>query len=217
MKYILNQEKLPNVEKIVFLHDPIYEKTFLYKKDRNKIRTKLKINNSKKVILYFGNYFLSKGPDILLDAALKLKKNNNILFLFVGDTKTATFDFDKSKYKTTNIRFIDKYTTDKETTEYFAAADLVVLPYRHYYKYNTSGVVIQACLAHRPILVPDISPFKELIQQFNVGRTFKCENSMSLLKQIKDSIYKESLARYDFESYIAEIESWSSITEYIIR
>ena len=170
-----------------------------------------------KIILFFGSYFFSKGPDLLLKAAEELLHLTDMNFIFIGDTKTASFEFRKEDYsKLTNVTFIDKFVEDQTAINYMIASDLVVLPYRKFYENDTSGVFVQSCLAKTPLLVPDISPFRNVIEHYKLGQTFKCESVGSLKDQIMNfyNTNDESPA-LNYFSYIKTLTSWSHIAKLI--
>jgi glycosyltransferase involved in cell wall biosynthesis len=199
-----------NIDKISFLHDPIYESLSAYKNTSN-LRKELGIHKKNFIFLYFGIYCFSKGVDILLNATKEFADIKNVTFIFAGNTKTATFDFDKRKYeKQKNIIFDDNYISEEKALKYFVTADAIVLPYRKFYEHGTSGVLVQATLANKPVIVPNISPFKETVSSDNLGLTFECESSLHLEKTLKKMIEKK-MVFHNFVSYLNKITPWIKI------
>ena len=205
-------------EKVNFIHDLIYENQKDYNLDPKTTKKLLKLEDKGKIVLFFGTYFFSKGPDILLQAAQELDGILDLHFLFIGDTSTASFDFKKENYsKFTNITFIDEFVEDQTAINYMIASDLVVLPYRKFYQNNTSGVFVQSCLAKTPLLVPDISPFKNVLEDYELGFVFKCESVKSLKEQIL--IFYESssqLPLIKYDKYVKTITSWDTTAKLIV-
>jgi glycosyltransferase involved in cell wall biosynthesis len=205
-------------KKISFIHDLIYENQKDYKLDSQDAKKLLKLEDKGKVVLFFGAYFFSKGPDILLQAAEELEDIVDLHFLFIGDTSTTSFDFKKEDYsKLTNVTFIDEFIEDQTAINYMIASDLVVLPYRKFYENNTSGVFVQSCLARTPLLVPDISPFKDVLEDYKLGFVFKCESIQSLKEQIL-IFYKSNseLTLSNYNKYVESITSWDIAAKLIL-
>ena len=151
-------------KKVVYMDQPLYEEKGRWRKiDKGVARMALNLPKSAKIALYFGTYWFSRGPDLLLEVA---KKTPNVMFCFVGDTKLQSIKINPKDYeKCTNIRFDDRYVSDAKARHWFRAADIVVLPYRRFYEHDSSGVFDQAMMAERHVMVPDFSPFKDIIQK----------------------------------------------------
>lgn len=203
--------------KVAYVHDPLYDAPEALLIDKSMARRALALPLDAQIVLYFGTYGFKKGPDLLLSVAKRFKDEPRVQFIFAGNTSTATFDFDKGHYSWANIRFDDRFIDEETAYLYFAASDLVVQPYRRYYEFDTSGVLVQACLARRAVLVPDISPFKETVNAYNLGQTFKCEDADSLEEEILMILaQKEQPNQRHFEKYISQIESWSTLADLIL-
>ena len=107
---------------------------------------------------------------------------------------------------------IDEWIDNKKAANLFGASDLIALPYMKYYEYGTSGVMSIAAHSKRPVLCPDIQPFKDVIDNHNIGQTFKCENIDDLVQTIS-TIYKN----YDiyqpemFNDYLNTLEDWDDV------
>ena len=203
--------------KVAYVHDPLYDPPEALLIDKSMARRALALPLDAQIVLYFGTYGFKKGPDLLLSVAKRFKDEPRVQFIFAGNTSTATFDFDKGHYSWANIRFDDRFIDEETAYLYFAASDLVVQPYRRYYEFDTSGVLVQACLARRAVLVPDISPFKETVNAYNLGQTFKCEDADSLEEEILMILaQKEQPNQRHFEKYISQIESWSTLADLIL-
>lgn len=214
---ICKANKYYNSNKVHFIHDPLYENTSEYNLSKAQARSELKLKTQSKIILYFGAYFFSKGPDILLQAALKFKNRDDLDFIFAGNTKSASFEFNKEDYYSPNIHFDDRFISDEIAIKYMIASDLVVLPYRKFYENNTSGVFVQSCLAKTPLLVPDINPFKDVLEAYDLGLTFKCESSDSLKNEISNFFNSTNNINPNFEGFIDNITKWDEIAELIVQ
>jgi glycosyltransferase involved in cell wall biosynthesis len=98
----------------------------------------------------------------------------------------------------------------------FRDADLVVLPYRKTYKFGSSGVLIQAIQSNTPVVVPNISPFKEIVKKFNLGEVFISENNSSLKNTIikirKKILNTPNCYQKGFEKYKLFLGNWEKIS-----
>ncbi|EJR92908.1 hypothetical protein IKE_05832 [Bacillus cereus VD196] len=201
--------------KVSFVHDPLYDPPAAFKQSRLKARNELNIPEQQKIILYFGTYYNKKGADLLLEATKSFQDLKNVCFLFAGNTQTAPANFDHIALTLPNVRVDDRIIDEETAYKYFVAADLIVQPYRREYEYDTSGVLVQSCLAQRPTVVPDITPFKETVQTYKLGFTFSCERVDSLITAIQDFLQTPAYSG-NYKEYINKIESWDDLANTIL-
>lgn len=206
------EEDYLQTKKVVFMDQPLYETKSQFRKiDKDSARWTLKLPAKASVALYFGTYWYSRGPDLLLEVA---KNNPDVLFCFVGDTKLASIEIDPKQWtKYSNIRFDDEYVSDTKMFHWMRAADLVVLPYRAFYTHDSSGVFDQAMLAERPVIIPDFPPFSNLHDDFeNVSILFKAEDPSNLDLALK-MFFRTGIANNfsGFDAYLKQKGHWNVI------
>jgi glycosyltransferase involved in cell wall biosynthesis len=192
------------------VYDPIYEDPRAYRISQTAARKRLGLPRNKKLALYFGNFFFSKGADILLKAAQKFP-NKNVMFVFAGNTTSANFALNRKDFNRKNIILDDRFIPEDEAVFYLRAADVVVLPYRRFYKDGTSGLLVQAALAERPAMVPDIFPFNAVVRTYKTGMVFTLESPSALARSIAQALTSEG--RGGYARYIHEIESWKELAK----
>jgi glycosyltransferase involved in cell wall biosynthesis len=193
-------------DKLVITDEPPYETLNYYRQvSRTEARVELGIPLDKRMILYFGTYFFSKGADILLNAAKYIISAH---FYMVGDTGITSFTHDIKADTPLNVHWVDKYVDETTARNYFRACNAIVLPYRHYYTHDTSGILNQAMLAQRPVIVPDIPPFKNVIDKYDVGNTFKCEDMVSLAEAI---LNVNAIGVRGYDEYLGNQIGWDII------
>jgi glycosyltransferase involved in cell wall biosynthesis len=203
-------------EKVKFIHDITHIDLLnsgqkYLSADRNHARTKMAIPVENKVFLYFGTYYYLKGADLLLDAALEFSGNNNVTFIFAGDMSQTSYDLNIEKYDSDNILIHNHYIDKDDIYDYFAAADVVVLPYRDGYNRFSSAMFALAPVSHTPLLISSISPHQETVERYKLGYTFECGSVVDLTRQISNIISQQDEAvEYGFDEYI---ESFGSIDE----
>jgi glycosyltransferase involved in cell wall biosynthesis len=206
-KTYIQENNFFETSKMQLLHDPIYDDKSHYKLTKHRCRKLLNLNKDKKIVLYIGGFDYSKGPDIFCGAIELLQEEKNIQFILAGNMTASSFDFDKNKYSGLSVLFDDRYLEEELIAQYLISSDLVVLPYRKYYENSTSGVLVQSCLAKVPVLVPDISPFKQTVEKEEIGLTFECESEKSLSNEILNYLSSGKLFS-GFERYLLKIEDW---------
>ncbi len=192
--------------KVVFIDEPPCETREFYRSiSKEDARNKLNILRSSKVVLYYGTYWYSRGADLLLEV---VKDMPNIDFYMVGDTKKYnSFDFDIKRYQGDNIHWVDEWVTEEKARDYMRACDVVALPYRKFYEHDSSGVFNQAMLAERQVVVPDFSPFTNVIIKYNVGWQYGWRTGVG--GGVKHAISHNK--NDDFDKYLDAQTGWEAI------
>jgi len=150
-------------------------------------RDKLNLPRDAQVLLFFGQIKEVKGLDLLLQALSQVKETvPEVVLLMAG--KLAGQDFTKyqaqidslelSAHCVAHIRYIE----DNEVAAYYAAADLVVLPYRRIYQ---SGVILMAMSYGKPVLASDLDGMKEVVDDEVTGYLFRSEDAGDLAIRIR--------------------------------
>lgn len=162
-------------------------------------------------LLFFGFVRPYKGLDVLL-RALGILKGCNITLSIAGE-----FWNDKQTYLTLindlgiadKVEIIDRYVPEQEMSSYFAAADLVVLPYR---RSITSGVIATAYGYKKPVLATNVGGFFEVIQDGYSGKLVRPGDPQALADGI---VWFLSNRQINFAENIAAFTtqrmSWSSL------
>jgi glycosyltransferase involved in cell wall biosynthesis len=196
-------------EQIYLLSDPQYEQEGFYSSvTQPESRKKLGIPENKTVILFFGAMFFGKGLDILLNSAKILQ--SDFYFIIASSTKGLNYDLDFELLQQKNVRHIDQFIPEDLVQDLFSASTIICLPYRASYENGSSGVLVQAALAGKPICVPNIKPFSEVINQFQVGQTFEVENSADLVNVLGLDIWKQNY-QVHWQEYLASMSTWENI------
>ncbi|MCO6184850.1 glycosyltransferase family 4 protein [Rhizobium sp. L1K21] len=155
--------------------------------EQSDARAELKIPQDKKVVLFFGQIKDVKGLDLLLEAAARVNAELSDLFLLIAGRPWKT-DFSRyhSIIREQGIeeicRLEIRYIPDEEIPLFFAAADMVCLPYRKIYQ---SGVLLQAMSRGKPVIASDLPGMVEMIDDGKNGFLFKTEDVESLAEAIR--------------------------------
>lgn len=152
------------------------------------------INESedKKILLFFGLVREYKGLKHLLRAMPDIiQYDSNIVLYVVGD-----FGSDKEDYLSIinenkiadNVRIVDGYVPDKEVEKYFAASDIVVLPYE---SATQSGVVQIAYGFDKPCLVTKVGGLPDVVIDGKTGYVVEPLNPRAISNAVIN-FYKEN-------------------------
>ncbi|MCX7715406.1 MAG: glycosyltransferase family 4 protein [Clostridia bacterium] len=179
-------------------------------------KEKLRLNNGKKTLLFYGLIRQSKGLDILIQALEGLQCN-----LVIAGSMPFGEEFEKyerliEKHGIDCRKFIE-YISDEFTEELYQACDIVVLPYIYFY--SQSGVFMQAIQYRKPVVATDVSCFKEYIDKYGFGIVCEANNVEALRKAIEEILSSEDkLREYTNNAYNAAAEnSWEKSAELHIK
>lgn len=179
-------------------------------------RARFKVPQDKFILLYFGALYYGKGIDILLEA-MKLLEDKDI-HLFVSSSKEKiNFDLNKELFNVSNIQWSGREASNAQLTDIFSTADVVVLPYRRTYENCGSSVLVQSCQAHRRVIMPSITPFKEIVSEYKIGALFEADDPTDLAQTIK--LMKRDYQKFPsdgFEKYLSKIQKWETFTKNLL-
>jgi glycosyltransferase involved in cell wall biosynthesis len=206
--YKFQQKKIKR--KIHVINEPFYHIP------NNRVSMKNELNNligtikSDFTLLFFGTMFFNKGVDILEKA---------IQLIIAGNPETINYEYSIEKLsKNPKINFHGRFIEDKDVRDFFLASDLVVLPYRKTFEYCSSGVFLLSMYYNKPVLCPNITPFKEIINRYKVGSCFEVENAFSLGETATNMKmnYNNIIESARFDDYKNSIPDWSEYSKLII-
>jgi glycosyltransferase involved in cell wall biosynthesis len=143
--------------------------------DRAKSRSLLGLPATGKVVLFFGQIKEVKGLDLLIEAFGRTHTKLGSATLVIAG-KVWKDDF--SRYQSLidkhglagNCRTHIRYIPDEQIASYYAAADIVVLPYRRIYQ---SGVLLMAMSLGVPVLASDLPGMTEIVENGRNGFLFR--------------------------------------------
>lgn len=175
---------------------PHGDSDFLFPRPANAedARRQLNLPADQKLVLFFGQIKKVKGLDVLLKAwALVRDKMKGARLLVVGrpwKVEQALFDnIIKEKNLEPDCILNYSYVPNDVIPAYFAAADIVVLPYREIY---SSGVMIRSLDYGAAIIASDLDTFKKIIVDGENGVLFRNEDESDLAEKILSLIHDEA-------------------------
>jgi glycosyltransferase involved in cell wall biosynthesis len=134
------------------------------------------------VALFFGHIRPFKGLDIALRAWSELK--TDVLLVVAGEAwweKAAEYQYLAEAVKN-NVRFDFRFIPDSEIATFFAAADVVLAPYRIEAQ---SGVALTAFHFARPVIATTVGGLPEIIDGSN-GILIPPENPAALANAVDE-------------------------------
>src|SRR3954468_8500912 len=158
------------------------------------------------VALFFGHIRPFKGIDIALRAWGELK--TNVLLVVAGEAwweKAAEYEALASE----NVRFDFRFIPDSEIATWFAAADVVLAPYRIEAQ---SGVALTAFHFARPVIASTVGGLPEIIQPGRNGLLVAPDDAHALAKAIDD--FFDRTDRATMEQHAADAARRYSWEEY---
>lgn len=174
---------------------PHGDSDFLYNTPitREEARKKLGLPADQKLVLFFGQIKKVKGLDVLLRAhAIVRDKMPGVKLLVVGKPwKVEQDEFDaivKEKNLEKDCILNYAYVPNEIIPYYFAAADIVTLPYREIY---SSGVMIRSLDYSAAIISSDLDTFKKIIVEGENGVMFRNEDEKDLAEKIMTLLQDE--------------------------
>lgn len=152
-------------------------------------RKRLDIKSEKKVLLFFGFVREYKGLKYLIQAMPEVVKQvEGTELLIAGDfagaeEKQRYLDLMRECGIQENVKVYDGYIPDREVEKFFAACNLVVLPY---ISATQSGIVQIAFGFEKPVVVTDVGGLPDVVEDGKTGYVVEAENSARLAEAIVD-------------------------------
>lgn len=159
--------KNPQYERTVH---PTYNAFQFENMSRERGRELLEISPDKRVLLFFGFIREYKGLKHLIRALPLIRERlDHVRLLIVGDfgqDKQDYLDLIQSCNAANLLEIHDGYIPDREVEKYFAASDLVVLPYE---SATQSGIVQIAYGFEKPVIVTNVGGLPDVVTDGKTG------------------------------------------------
>lgn len=151
--------------------------------DKEQAREQLHVEQDGHMLLFFGYVREYKGLKYLLQAMPEIiQEDEKARLLVVGE-----FGSDREDYLALIDEFrigervdvVDSYMPDREVEKYFAAADLVVLPY---ISATQSGIVQIAYGFTKPVIVTEVGGLPDVVEDGRTGYVVEPKNPAAIAK-----------------------------------
>ncbi len=169
-----------------------------------------------KTILFLGFVRPYKGLNYLLKAMPMISRQIDVTLLIVGEfwkgEKEYLEEIENMGIED-NIKIISKYVPNEEVGLYFAASDLVVLPY---VSATGSGIVQASFGCNKPVISTNVGCLPDVINDKKTGYLVPVRDSQMIADAVV-SFYKDGKEEEFVNNIIKEKEkfSWDRIVETI--
>ena len=196
---------------------PTYNAFKMQNLSKKEAREKLGMKPDVPMLLFFGFIREYKGLKYLLHAMTDICKEIPNLQLWVvgdfGDDRQEYINMIEKLEIKDHVTLVEGYIPDQEVEKYFAAADLVALPY---ISATQSGIVQIAYGFEKPVLVTDVGGLPDVVRNGETGYVVKREDAGALacavkrfFRSDKDIDWQENIRRHSQEF------SWETMTDRI--
>ena len=196
---------------------PTYNAFKIQNMTQQEARELLNIEDDQQILLFFGFVREYKGLKYLLQAMPQISERlPKVKLLVVGDfdqNKETYLNIIKSQKIENKIEIYDGYIPDQDVEKFFAACDVVVLPYE---SATQSGIVQIAYGFEKPVIVTNVGGLPEVVVEGKTGYIVPTRDS-SKLAEIVCKYFSDS-KKIDFVSEIRKEQfkySWERIRECI--
>lgn len=163
-------EKIQSHPDYVVTPHPTYNAFRFEGMSREQAREKLSIGQEEHILLFFGYVREYKGLKYLLRAMPQICREDEKVRLWVigefGSDKEDYLQLIRELAIENRVQVRDSYTPDREVEQYFAAADLVALPYT---SATQSGIVQIAYGFTRPVVATDVGGLPDVVEDGETG------------------------------------------------
>ncbi len=184
-------------------------------------RKKLNLPQDRQIILFFGGIRPNKGLDVLLKALKIVKARNQRVLLVIAGGLLGRFSFEsysdmiRKAGLSEHVRTFIDFIPEEDVDYFFAASNLVVLPYLKFEA--QSGVLLRAYAHKKPVVVSNVGAMGELVSSDSIGLAVEPGAVDPLAKAITNAL--DNLDKFQ-SRYSPDLESkygWEHITELTMR
>lgn len=213
LKSILSR---PNYETTVI---PTFNMFKIKDMSREEARKILGIPEDKKILLFFGFVREYKGLKHIIKAMPDILRADSDIQLMVvgefGDDKADYMELIRKSGAGDSIQVVDGYIPDKEIEKYFAACDLVVLPYE---SATQSGIVQIAYSFEKPVIATDVGGLPEVVLDGKTGYIVPPKNHSELGEAVVKFFSEEKAAEFSDNVHAEAYRySWDRMNEVVKR
>jgi len=190
-------------------------------KSKNEARKELGISKTDKVILFFGTISPYKNIEALIDSIHNLKKEHeNILLLIAGefrDEKYKKYIEEKCNdplIKNNIVKHIG-HIKNKDIENYFAAADVLCLPYKFIFQ---SGVLFLAYRLGTFVISRNVGGIPEDILVNTTGVIYEDDSELPKVLSgfFNSELYQDERTGKKIRDYANEKYSWEKLSGELI-
>jgi glycosyltransferase involved in cell wall biosynthesis len=147
---------------------------------------KLLRTNNEFVISTVGVIYEGKNIDFIINT-LKNKRIADVKYIISGFPYDEYGQRIKKEVEDLHNEMIEghfEYLSEEEYTRAIKTADFIVLSYSKDRSDQASGVFFDAIKYNRPVIAPNVEPFKYYIEKYKIGLMFEENDEESFVQQI---------------------------------
>lgn len=189
--------------------------------DQRDARKKFNLPQDRQIILFFGGIRPNKGLDVLIKALEIVKLFNEQVLLVIAGGLLGRFSFEQYSNMIRNtglsnhVQTFIKFIPEEEVDYFFAASNLVVLPYLKFEA--QSGVLLRAYAHKKPVVVSNVGAMGELVSSDNIGLAVEPGSVEPLAQAVINAL--DDLDKFQ-SHYSPDLENkygWEHIAEQTMR
>lgn len=166
-------------------------------------------------VLFFGFVRPYKGLDVLIDA-MSLLKEEDVFLSIVGEWWSRSSPLRQMIREAAvekRVEVIDRYVTEGEAADYFARADVVVMPY---HKATGSGIVTLAYHYGKPVIASDVGGFSEVVSEGVSGRLVAPGDAQALAEAMRGFLDAKPEGMREGIKEVSGRMTWEGLVESIL-
>jgi len=184
-------------------------------------RKRLNLPQDRQIILFFGGIRPNKGLEVLIKAFEIVKLFNEQVLLVIAGGLLGRFSFEQYSNMIRNtglsnhVQTFIKFIPEEDVDYFFAASDLVVLPYLKFEA--QSGVLLRAYAHKKPVVASNLGAMGELVSLDNIGLAVEPGTVEPLAQAVINAL--DDLDKFQ-SRYSPDLESkygWEHIAELTMR
>ncbi len=187
---------IPEADHIVTPH-PTYNAFKMAGISKEEARKQIGLEMGKPMLLFFGFVREYKGLKYLIKALPYVKADIPDVKLWVvgdfGDDKEMYLELILRNNLRDNIVLVDGYVPDKEVEKYFAATDLVALPY---ISATQSGIAQIAYGFEKPVIATNVGGLPDVVEDGKTGYLVGKEDEQALAEAIRKFFLQDIQAEF---------------------
>jgi glycosyltransferase involved in cell wall biosynthesis len=181
--YLHAQLKTREPDKPVFFLPDFFPAEFTA--DRAAARRQFELPANRRVFLFYGAGYRRKGLALTVEAMLAMEDDVPAFLLCAGKHVADRYVVRGLEQLVSRgrARVINRYVSDEEEKQLFAAADVVLLPYRRHF--GSSGILSRAIGAGLPVVASDEELIGRLVRERDLGVLFRPGDARALQQAIE--------------------------------
>ncbi|USK28334.1 glycosyltransferase family 4 protein [Bacillus sp. CMF21] len=175
-----------SADKIIVIPNGVNPNTLKPVIKRNDVKKEYGIED-KFLVLYTGNIGAAQGLKTIITAAVKLKDDPSVCFMFIGEGVEKEDLMEQVKANgLTNVLFLDSKRKE-ELASYYDSADLGIVSLKKHplFEITIPSKVFDYMAVSLPVLIGVEGEAREIVEKNHAGFTFEPENPEDFIRALK--------------------------------